>query len=81
MGNIDAIKHGVMADIGVSLIPYVSVRAELHAGLLKSLPLDAKIVQPRYPYSLVYYTNRYLSPPAERFVELLRAYMTNMALQ
>jgi DNA-binding transcriptional LysR family regulator len=78
LGNIDAIKHALMAGIGVSLIPYVSVRHELHTGLLVSLPLEAGIDEPPYPYSLIYHANRYLSPPAERFIELLRMYTRSM---
>jgi DNA-binding transcriptional LysR family regulator len=78
LSNIDAIKHAVMADIGVSLIPYVSVRSELHAGLLVRLPLAADIEHPHYPYSLIYNKKRLLSPPAERFIELLRVHMKNL---
>ena len=79
LGNIDGIKHAVIADIGVSFVPEVSVRQELRAGLLVNLPLAAGIEQPCYPYSLIYNIKRYLSPPAERFIELLREHMKNMA--
>jgi DNA-binding transcriptional LysR family regulator len=78
LSNLEAIKHAVMAGIGVSLIPYISVRSELRAGLLVRVPLDAVIEQPPYPYSLVYNINRYLSPAAERFIGILRQYMKNM---
>ena len=77
LGNIDAIKRAVMADIGVSLIPYVSVKPELKTGLLKCLPHNLT-PQPHYPYSLIFNVNRFLSPSAVRFIELLRNYMKHI---
>lgn len=77
LGNIDAIKRAIMANIGVSLIPYSSVSLELKAGLL--VRLIPQIEPTPYPYSLIYNRNKYMSHPAEKFVEVLRAYMAGMA--
>ncbi len=77
LGNIDAIKRAIMANIGVSLIPYSSVSLELKTGLLVKLVLDK--APPPYPYSLIYNKNKYMSPAAEKFVEVLRAYILGMA--
>jgi DNA-binding transcriptional LysR family regulator len=78
MGNIDAIKRAVIADIGVSLIPQISAVLELQAGFLVKLPLDGKPTL--YPYNLVYNVNRYLPLAAERFISLLRQYVSGLDL-
>ncbi len=78
MGNIDAIKRAVIADIGVSLIPHISAFLELQAGYLAKLPLDGKPT--RYPYNLVYNQNRYLPLAAEKFIALLRQYVSSLDL-
>jgi DNA-binding transcriptional LysR family regulator len=72
LGNIDAIKQAVIAGIGVSLVPYVSAALELKTGVFVKLDFEGKKLM--YPYSLVYNRNKYLSPPAEKFIELLRQY-------
>lgn len=78
MGNIDAIKRAVIADIGVSLIPQISAFLELQAGYLVKLPLDGKAI--RYPYNLVYNLNRYLPLAAEKFISLLRQHVSSLNL-
>lgn len=70
LSNIEAIKNAIVAGIGVSLVPYVSVALELQKGLLDKLNVNGERLH--YPYSLVYNRNKYLSPPAEKFIELLR---------
>lgn len=79
VSNIDAIKKYVAPDMGVALLPYSSVSYELNSGLLKALPFEALRV--KYPYSLVYNVNRYLSPPLEKFIETLRESINEAALQ
>jgi DNA-binding transcriptional LysR family regulator len=74
LGSIDAIKHAIFAKIGVSLVPYTSVEVELNSGLLTSIPVPGDV--PKYPYSLIYHCNKYLSPPAVKFISLLRDYFT-----
>ena len=77
LGSIDAIKHAIFARIGVSLVPYTSVEVELNSGLLASIPLPGEV--PKYPYSLIYHCNKYISPPGVKFIELLREYFTKTA--
>ena len=72
LGNIDAIKRSVIANIGVSLMPYSSVSLELQTGLLKKLEYDG--IHMVYPYSLIYNKNKYLSPAAEKFMDLTRQF-------
>jgi len=76
VGNIDAIKRAIMADVGVSLIPSVSVELELKAGYLVKLPLDGD--EMLYPYYLVYNRNRYIPVAGEKFIALLRDYIKQM---
>ena len=73
LSNIDAIKHAVVANVGVALIPFASVALELELGLLKRIRTEPAKVQ--YPYSLIYNNNKYLSPPAEKFIEMTQDYI------
>ncbi len=77
LGNIDAIKRAVIANIGVALIPYAAVSLELKTNLLVKLEPDK--TPPPYPYSLIYNRNKYMSHPAEKFVEVLRAYIKGLS--
>ena len=74
LSNIDAIKHAVMANVGVALIPLASVSTELELGLLKRIRTEPASMQ--YPYSLIYNNNKYLSPPAEKFIEMIHRYIS-----
>lgn len=69
LGNIDAIKRAVSANLGVSLIPYVAVKFELHFGLLKILNFSE--YQLEYPYSLIYNKNKALSATSKKFIEFV----------
>ncbi len=61
-GSIDAIKQAVAANLGVSAIPMSAAETELKYGLLKKKTFKNK--EWLYPYSLLYNTNRYMSPAA-----------------
>lgn len=75
LGNIDAIKRAVSANLGVSLIPYVAVKFELQFGLLKVLNISGH--QFSYPYSLIYNKNKALSATTKKFIEFVRLSMQN----
>jgi DNA-binding transcriptional LysR family regulator len=73
LSNIDAIKHAVIANVGVSLIPFVSVALELKLGMLKRIRTDP--IALKYPYSLIYNNNKYISPPIEKFITMINDYI------
>ena len=70
LGSIESIKQAVCENLGVSLMPYISVKSELEMGLLKKLNLKQNNFT--YPYSLIYNKNKYLSVTAKKFIEILQ---------
>lgn len=70
IGNIDAIKQAVSSNLGVSLIPYVAVKFELHYDILKVLNFPD--YQLNYSYSLIYNQNKALSATSKKFIEFVR---------
>ncbi len=70
LGSIDAIKHAVMANLGISIMPYYAVKFEIEMGLVKEIDIGRGIFA--YPYNLIYNRNKSLSLTAQKFVELLK---------
>ncbi|MDD3173783.1 MAG: LysR family transcriptional regulator [Herbinix sp.] len=70
LGNIDAIKHAVNANLGISFIPYYAVKFEIQMGMLKELKLKSAAFD--YPYNLVYNKNKNLSLTTNKFIEVLK---------
>lgn len=70
LGSIDAIKHAVYNNLGISIMPYYSVKTELDMGLLKEVILKDKKFD--YPYSLIYNKNKNLTLTTQKFIEVLR---------
>ncbi len=68
-GSIEAIKHAVYANMGISLVPYFAVKSDIRKGILKELKL--KDVNVTYPYSLIYNKNKFLSVTTRKFIEVL----------
>ncbi len=76
LGNIEAIKHAVQANLGISLIPYCAVKSEIEAGLLKELPINSCSYS--YPYNLIYSKDKNNSITIQKFIEVLRDVFSNM---
>jgi DNA-binding transcriptional LysR family regulator len=70
LGNIDAIKHAVNANLGISIMPYYSVKSEIESGLLQELFLGNESYE--YPYNLIYNTNKKLSITTQKFITVLK---------
>ncbi len=77
-GSIDAIKQAVYADIGISIMPYYSVRLEIERGLLKELKLREADEVFQYPYYLIYNKSKTLSPSAQKFIEVIHSMCANL---
>lgn len=75
LGSIDAIKNAVHANLGISIMPYYSVKSEIENGLLKEL--DFGYEKYDYPYSLIYNTNKNLSPTTQKFISVLKEVCKN----
>jgi DNA-binding transcriptional LysR family regulator len=67
--NIETIKRSVEAGLGVSIVPEDTVRNEVRAGTLVSLPLgDEHLTR---PVGIIHRRGRTLSAPAQAFADLL----------
>jgi DNA-binding transcriptional LysR family regulator len=72
LDNVEAIKRMIEADLGISLLPEVSVKAEVAAGRLIALPLTG-VPRSYRRISLVHRRDKYLSAALRAFIALLRA--------
>jgi DNA-binding transcriptional LysR family regulator len=70
LGSIDAIKHAVNANLGISFIPYYAVKFEIEKGMLKELKF--KSTKFDYPYNLIYNKNKNISYTTKKFIEVLK---------
>jgi DNA-binding transcriptional LysR family regulator len=70
IGSNEALKHAVIAGLGVSVLPRLSILSELELGSLKTLSIaDFPI---RRSWCLVYPTVKGLSPVTRRFVDYVQ---------
>ncbi len=69
LGSAEAIKHGVMAGLGVAVLPQHSLGTELAAGLLKVLNVEGFPL--RRPWYAVYRKGKRLTLAASTFIEFL----------
>jgi len=70
LGSIDAIKHAVYENLGISIMPFYSVKSEIEMGLLRELHVGTNIFE--YPYNLIYNKNKSISLTVDKFIEVLK---------
>ena len=70
LGSIDAIKHAVNVNLGISIMPYYAVKFEIEMGILKELNMGHGNFD--YPYNLIYNKKKYLSLTTQKFIEILK---------
>lgn len=70
LGSIDAIKHAVSANLGISIMPYYAVKFEVEKGRLRELTFRGEKFE--YPYNLIYNKNKNLTLTTQKFVEVLK---------
>lgn len=70
LGSIDAIKHAVSANLGISIIPYYAVKSEIKMGILKELKFGLE--KNDYPYNLIYNKNKNISLTTQKFIDVLK---------
>ncbi len=72
--NIEAIKNCVMAGLGISFLPLISVESELGEGKLAALAWNG--MEDRVTTQIIYHKNRWLSPARREFLRIVRAHAT-----
>ncbi|HBN15510.1 MAG: LysR family transcriptional regulator [Pseudomonadota bacterium] len=77
MGSNDAIKHGVLAGLGVAVLPRLSISAELRLGELAIPALPGFPL--RRSWSVVYPRGKHPTPVMHAFMEYVKASMPDLA--
>lgn len=66
----EAVKQAVIAGLGCSMMPMVSVRREVAAGLLRVVPMPGLPI--RTPWRLIWPSQRTLQPASQAFLDYIR---------
>ncbi|MDO6682065.1 LysR family transcriptional regulator [Oceanobacter sp. 5_MG-2023] len=66
----EGLKHAVMAGLGVTVLPKLTVLSELHDGSLQQLPLDGFPL--RRSWCLVYLSDKQPNPAMRAFVDFIQ---------
>lgn len=69
---IESIKASVIANLGVSIVPYTSVKKEIYTKVLKTLPIED--ASPRYDISIIYQKSRASQPFIKDFIAYIKKY-------
>lgn len=67
VNNIEAIKNMIINDIGISILPKISIQKELGLGLLKFIPINNKIFFREF--SLVYHKDKIFNGKLEDLIK------------
>jgi DNA-binding transcriptional LysR family regulator len=70
MGSTEAVRQGVKAGLGISILSSLAVAEDVRLGTLICLPLAGVTIE--RPFYLVHRKNRQLSPLGQAFLEYLR---------
>jgi DNA-binding transcriptional LysR family regulator len=79
LGSNAAIKHGVLAGLGVAVMPRLSVQLELDHGLLEQAPVTGFPL--RRSWCTVYPRSKHLTPVAEAFLAYVRDNLAQIKTQ
>ena len=75
LGTNEAVKQGVMARLGVAVLPRLAVQLELAAGLLEELALPDFPL--RHSWCTVYPRERFPTPVTELFLRFVREHLAD----
>jgi DNA-binding transcriptional LysR family regulator len=70
--NLEAAKRTVVEGYGITVLPEIAVRREMHVGLLKRINL--KGFDPSFDYYLFYLKGKIFSRAAEAFLEMISGF-------
>jgi len=76
--SIEAIKHSVLLNDGVSILPYSTVKREIESGEMNFFALDLSS-EDRISTQLIYHKNKWFSPLVREFVKLIENQMPRTA--
>jgi DNA-binding transcriptional LysR family regulator len=70
LDNVEAIKKMIEAKLGASLLPMLSVKAEISAGTLVAVPISSP-APPRPAIVIVHREEKYVIGAMREFIQLL----------
>lgn len=76
LGTNEAVKQGVMAQLGVAVLPRLAVRLEIEAGLLA--PLDLPGFPLRHSWCTVHPRDHFPTPVTELFLRFVRDHLAEL---
>lgn len=76
LGSNDAVKHGVLAGLGVAVLPRLSIVSELQLGSLCELPLEGFPI--RRSWSAVHPKGKHPTPAMQSFLQYLQNSLTDI---
>lgn len=79
VGSNEALKHAVIAGLGVAVLPRLSVLSELKLGSLETLPMEGFPL--RRSWCLVYPSAKNHSPVTRRFIEYVQGNLAGIDQQ
>lgn len=72
--SIEAIKHSVLSNYGVSILPYSTVKREIESGEMSFFAMDLSS-EDRISTQLIYHKNKWFSPLLREFTKLIEQEM------
>jgi len=72
--SVEAIKQCVMAGVGISILPEITVAKDISKGRLAALPWDEGALE--VAALMIWYKDRWLSPTLSAFMETVRKVLT-----
>ncbi len=76
LGSNDAVKHGVLAGLGVAVLPKLSILPELKLGQLKAISLDGFPL--KRSWCAVYPKGKHPTPSMRAFLEFIQDNLGNL---
>jgi len=76
LGSNDAVKHGVLAGLGVAVLPKLSILPELKLGSLKTVPLEGFPL--KRSWCVVYPKGKHPTPSMRAFLEFIQENLGNL---
>ncbi len=76
LGSNDAVKHGVLAGLGVAVLPKLSILAELKLGLLQEVKLEGFPIH--RSWSAVYPSGKHPTPSMQAFLNYLQGNISSI---
>jgi DNA-binding transcriptional LysR family regulator len=68
--NIEAIKHAVRANLGLAVVPRISVEEDVKMGWL--IPLEVRELNIARNFNLIYHRQKFFTPAMKTFIQLAR---------